>query len=80
MRILAALTFVLAACGSSTQQAPATTTQTDVAAESCCCKSTPLTSPDGQAVFEAGNRMECSAKQGECVPDVQCETQAEPAE
>ena len=40
--------------------------------ESCCCKSFPLTSEDGKPVYEMIKRMECSARQGECVPDVQC--------
>lgn len=78
MRILAALSLALAACGSTTQQTQATSsTQNDVADESCCCKSTPLTSPDGQPVYETGGRMECSAKQGECVTELQCQSQAE---
>lgn len=44
--------------------------------DSCCCKSTPLTSEDGKPVYESSNRMECSSKQGECVDDVQCNNQA----
>ncbi|MBA3453158.1 MAG: hypothetical protein H0T42_08700 [Deltaproteobacteria bacterium] len=78
MRILLALTFVLAACGGSSKKnvPPGTTEGSDSAAETCCCKSNPLTSEDGKPVYENGNRMECSAKQGECVPDVQCTTTA----
>lgn len=45
--------------------------------ETCCCKSFPLTSEDGKPVYEMTPRMECSsAKQGECVPDVQCSASA----
>jgi hypothetical protein len=47
--------------------------------ESCCCKSQPLTSEDGKPLFEAStNRMECSTKPGECVPDVQCQQTPQP--
>ena len=42
--------------------------------ENCCCKSNPLTSEDGKPLFEMANRMECSSKQGECMPDVQCKS------
>ena len=40
--------------------------------ESCCCKSNPLTSEDGKPLYEMTARMECSARRGECVADVQC--------
>lgn len=78
MRILLALTFVLAACSGPTKKPtePGATEGSDSASETCCCKSNPLTSEDGKPVYENGNRMECSAKQGECVPDVQCQAQA----
>ena len=78
MRILLALTLVLAACSGPTKKPvePGATEGSDSAAETCCCKSNPLTSDDGKPVYENGNRMECSAKQGECVADVQCEAQA----
>jgi hypothetical protein len=36
-----------------------------------------LTSEDGKPVYEVGNRMECSSKQGTCVDDVQCQGKAE---
>ena len=82
MRILVALTLVLVACSGPTKKnvEPGTTEGSDSASETCCCKSFPLTSEDGKPVYEPGARMECSAKQGECVPDVQCQTQAPPAE
>ena len=77
MRILVALTLVLAACGGPTKKnvEPGTTEGSDSAAETCCCKYFPLTSEDGKPFYENGNRMECSSKQGECVPDVQCQAQ-----
>ena len=75
MRILVALSLALAACGGA--QTTATATETDVAAESCCCKYTPVASETALPVYEPGNRMECSARQGECVADVQCESRAE---
>jgi hypothetical protein len=78
MRILVALTLVLAACSGPTKKSvpPGTTEGSDSAAETCCCKSNPLTSEDGKPVYENGGRMDCSAKQGECVADVQCTAQA----
>ena len=70
------LILVAAACGGPKPK-PETTIVNEGSAvsESCCCKSNPLTSEDGKPVFETGNRMECSSKQGECVPDVQCKKQ-----
>lgn len=48
--------------------------------DSCCCKTTPITSIDGVPVYERGaNRMECSTKQGTCVDDVQCQGKDEAA-
>ncbi len=75
------LSVVVAACGGGKQTGPATVDpkgSADVAADTCCCKSNPLTSEDGKAVFETGNRMECSSKQGECVDEVQCQATAQP--
>ena len=83
MRIAIAFSLMLAAyaCGGSPKSGPATTGPgggSDTAVETCCCKSNPLTSEDGKAVFENGNRMECSSKQGECVDEVQCQSQQAP--
>ncbi|MBP9088155.1 MAG: hypothetical protein KBG15_18680 [Kofleriaceae bacterium] len=50
----------------------------DVAAETCCCKWTPLVSDDAKAKFATENRMECSGKQGECVAEMQCNSEPEP--
>ena len=33
---------------------------------------------DGKPSYENGNRMECSSKQGECVPEVQCQQSQQP--
>ncbi len=73
--------LVAAACGGGSSKGPATVDPSganDVAAETCCCKSNPLTSEDGRAVYENGNRMECSSKQGECVDEVQCQATPQP--
>jgi len=71
-----ALATTAFACGGSKKTGPAgggSGVGSDVAAETCCCKSNPMTSEDGSPVFENGNRMECSTKQGECVDEVQCQ-------
>lgn len=82
MRILLALTFVtMAACGGGTKKKPEGALVNEGSAatpETCCCKSNPLTSEDGKPVYEIGNRMECSAKQGECVDEVQCNKSPQP--
>jgi hypothetical protein len=78
MRTLAALVLVLAACGGTKKTPVSESSASDVAAETCCCKSNPLTSEDGQPTYELGNRMECSSKQGECVDEVQCQASAQP--
>lgn len=72
--------LVLAACGGPKPK-PASTIGNEGSdtPENCCCKSTPLTSEDGKPAYDMTNRMECSTKQGECVPDVQC-NKAQPAE
>lgn len=50
----------------------------DVAAETCCCKWTPVVSDDAKALFANENRMECSGKQGECVAEMQCNSEPTP--
>jgi hypothetical protein len=74
MKLVLATMWVLAACGGTAprRESPIVNEGADVPA-TCCCKAFPLTSEDGKPVFAVDNRMECSAKQGECVPDVQCE-------
>jgi len=81
MRTLIALVFVVMACGGPQpkQGSPLVNEGSAVPPEDCCCKYTPLASETGTPVYETGNPMECSSKQGECVDAVQCENQA-PAE
>jgi hypothetical protein len=81
MRYLLALAFVaMAACGGSAKKPEGAVVNEGSAAtpETCCCKSNPLTSEDGKPVYENGNRMECSSKQGTCVDEVQCNQQPQP--
>ena len=80
MRILVALSLVVAAACGNPPKKVEDTTKHDNAQETCCCKSIPMTSEDGKPVYEVGNVMECSGKQGECVDQVQCTQQnaAEP--
>ena len=67
------LLVMLAACGGPKpkKESPIVNEGSDVP-ETCCCKSFPLTAEDGKAAYAMTPRMECSTKQGECVPDVQC--------
>ena len=81
MRNLLALAFVVvAACGGQTKKPEGAIVNEGSAAvpDTCCCKSNPLTSEDGKPLYEVGNRMECSSKQGECVDEVQCNTSPQP--
>jgi hypothetical protein len=74
------LALVLAACGGPSKKSDPIVNEGSAVPDTCCCKSTPLTSEDGKPVFEMANRMECSTKQGECVPDVQCNLRNPPPE
>lgn len=79
MRKLMALTFFIAACsGPKKKTDNAIVPEGSATPDTCCCKSNPLTSEDGKPVYEVGNRMECSSKQGECVDDVQCNKAPQP--
>jgi len=73
MKVVLASLLALAACSGikPKPESPLVNEGSDTP-ETCCCKSLPLTSEDGRPVFEMTPRMECSGKQGECVPDVQC--------
>ena len=73
MKLALVATLLLAACGGpqAKPESPIVNEGSDTP-ETCCCKSFPLTSEDGKPVWDMAPRMECSAKQGECVPDVQC--------
>jgi hypothetical protein len=79
MRISIALfAAALCACGPAPKPEGPLVPEGSAAPETCCCKSTPMTSVDGLPVYEPGsNRMECSTKQGTCVDDVQCQGKAE---
>ena len=67
------LLVMLAACGGPKpkKESPIVNEGSDVP-ETCCCKSFPLTAEEGKPAYAMTPRMECSTKQGECVPDVQC--------
>jgi len=69
-----ALALVLLSACSGTQPRPESpiVNEGSNTPETCCCKSFPLTSEDGRAVFEMAPRMECSTRHGTCVSDVQC--------
>jgi hypothetical protein len=67
------LLVMLAACGGpKPRKESPIVNEGSAVPETCCCKSFPLASEDGKAVYAMTPRMECSTKQGECVPDVQC--------
>ncbi len=74
------LAIGIVACSGPTKKkvAPGETEGSDSASETCCCKSNPISADDGKPVYENGNRMECSSKQGECVADVQCQQATQP--
>ena len=79
MRNLLALAFLLVACGGPKPKTEsAVVNEGSATPDTCCCKSNPLTSEDGKPVYEVGNRMECSSKQGECVDEVQCNKSPQP--
>jgi len=75
MKLALAMMLVMAACsGAAAKRESPLVNEGPATSESCCCKSNPLTSDDGKPVYEPTIRMECSVgKQGECVPDVQCQ-------
>jgi len=70
---IAALVW-LAACGPAPKPEGPIVKEGPAVPDTCCCKTTPITSVDGLPVYEPKyNRMECSTKQGTCVDDVQCQ-------
>jgi hypothetical protein len=79
MKLALAMTLVLAACTGPKPkpESPIVNEGSDVP-EHCCCRSNPLSSEDGKPVYDVANRMECSAKQGECVADIQCKKSPQP--
>jgi hypothetical protein len=73
MRMLLALLALAAACNAPKPRPESPIVNEGSAVpEACCCKSSPLTSEDGRPVYEPIARMECSARQGTCVDDAQC--------
>jgi hypothetical protein len=77
MKLPLVATLLLAACGGpqAKPESPIVNEGSDTP-ETCCCKAFPLTSEDGKAVFDMAPRMECSARQGTCVSDVQCRVES----
>lgn len=73
MKRFLALVILVAACGAPVKKKTVGEEAGSAQAnDACCCKSTPMTSEDGKPVYEKTSTMECSGKQGTCVPDVQC--------
>lgn len=69
-----ALVMLAGACGPAPKPESPIVNEGSATPETCCCKSTPIASPDGLPLYEPGsNRMECSSKQGTCVDDIQCQ-------
>ena len=73
MRMLLALLLV-AACGGPQQKKDSSIVDEGSGSPTtCCCKTLPETAEkEITPVYEMVGRMECSAKHGECVDDVQC--------
>ena len=73
MKILLASLLLAAACGPAPKPEGPIVKEGSAVPDTCCCKSTPIASPDGLPIYEVNmNRMECSTKQGSCVDEVQC--------
>jgi hypothetical protein len=76
-----ALMLLAAACGPAPKPEGPIVNEGSAVPENCCCKSTPIASPDGNPIYETNtNRMECSSKQGTCVDEVQCQGRAQEGE
>jgi hypothetical protein len=72
MRILAASLALAAACSAPPKKKTDLAEGTDTP-PTCCCKTIPVTAEkEIIPVYAMEGRMECSTKNGECVPDVQC--------
>jgi hypothetical protein len=77
-KLIVAFLLVAACSGPKAKPDSPIVKEGSAVSETCCCKSTPLTSDDGKPVFEPANRMDCSGKQGTCVDEVQCKKGDEP--
>lgn len=75
MKLALVATLLLAGCGPMAKPESPIVNEGSNVPETCCCKSFPLTSEDGKPVFEMAPRMECSARQGTCGTDVQCQVE-----
>jgi len=76
-RPIAAVLFLLAACGGPTKKKPDTVIENDQATESCCCQIE--TDDPEDPTFTRSAVMECSSRHGTCVKsEIKCEGQPEP--
>src|SRR5207249_8105095 len=74
MRIIVVCTMVAIACAApkAKPESALVNEGSDVPA-SCCCKTIPLTAEkEIHPAYVMEGRMDCSAKHGDCVDDVQC--------
>ena len=73
MRILIALTVFAFACGGSKPKKESALVETSDQTPQCCCKTLPKTA-EKEIVpeYTTKERMECSAANGDCVDEVQC--------
>lgn len=73
MRTLIAVTVFVLACGGPKQKKESSIVDEGATTPTCCCKTLPTTAEkEITPVYSQENRMECSAKKGDCVDDVQC--------
>lgn len=77
MRILFGLTaVVMIACGSAPKKESSIVNEGSDSAPTCCCKTIPATAEkEIIPVYAMTGRMECSSNHGDCVDDVQCNSQ-----
>lgn len=74
MRILFALTVFAIACGGSKAKPESSMVNEGSEAPTCCCKTLPTTAEkEIVPAYTMQGRMECSAANGDCVDDVQCD-------
>ncbi|HEY5943917.1 MAG TPA: hypothetical protein VIV40_00420 [Kofleriaceae bacterium] len=77
MRILLALTLFAAACGGTKpKKESALVNEGSDQTPTCCCKTIPqVGEKEIVPVYDMKPRMECSQANGDCVDDVQCNSQ-----
>jgi hypothetical protein len=74
MRILIALTLFAFACGGNKPKKESSlVSEGQEQSPTCCCKTLP-TSAEKEIIpnYDMKGRMECSAANGDCVDDIQC--------